>query len=150
MWKIFIIFNAVFNCGLLQLQICELEMNPQYVTQQPQQQYGASTRPGFGPPPSGFPPISHGDPRPPPSGTPGGYQLPSGPPAPGGMHSVGPPGPQRMGQSPQGPQPFNSDLRPPSGPVSQGPGMSGFSGLNVMNGPTGLPSGMQSEFVSQN
>jgi hypothetical protein len=70
------------------------------------------------------------------------------------MHPMGPPGPQRMGPSVQGPQLFNSDLPPPSGPVSLGPGMSGtpasgsyhpgFSGLNVMNGPAGPPSGMPS------
>lgn len=126
-------------------------MNPQYLPQQPQQQYGASTGPGFGPPPSGFPPMPHGGPRPSPSGTPGGFQLTSGPLAPGGMHPVGPPGPQRTGPSLQGPQPFNSDLLPPSGPVSLGPGMRGapasgshypgFSGMNVMNGPAGPPSG---------
>lgn len=141
------------------LQICELNMNPQYLPQQPQQQYGAATGSGSGPPPSGFPPIPHAGPRPSPSRTPGGYQLPSGPPAPGGMHSVGPPGPQIMGQHLQGPQLFNSDLPPPSGHASLGPGMSGapasgpyhpgFRGLNVMNGPAGPPSGMQSEFVSQ-
>jgi hypothetical protein len=70
------------------------------------------------------------------------------------MHTVSPPGPQKMGPSLQGPQPFNSDLPPPSGPVSLGPGMSGapasgFTGMNVMNGPAGPPSGMQSEFVLQ-
>jgi hypothetical protein len=62
-----------------------------------------------------------------------------------------------MGPSLQGPRPFNSDIPPPSGPVSLGPGMSGasasgshhpgFSGMNVMNGPAGPLSGMQSEFV---
>lgn len=129
-------------------------MNPQYLPQQPQQQYGASTGQRFGPPPNAFHPMPHGGPRPSPSGTPGGFQLSSGPPAPAGMHPLGPPRPQRMGPSVQGPQPFNSDLPPPSGPVSLGPGMSGapasgshhpgFSGLNMMNGPARPPSGMLS------
>ncbi|GFG34509.1 hypothetical protein Cfor_07724 [Coptotermes formosanus] len=120
-------------------------MNPQYLPQQPQQQYGSPAGPGFGPSPSGFPPVPHGGLRPSPSGTPGGFQLPSGPPAPGGIHSVGPPGPQRMGPTPQGPPPFNSDLPQPGGPMPLGPGMSGaprsashhpgFSGSNITNGP---------------
>lgn len=120
-------------------------MNPQYLPQQPQQQYGSPAGPGYGPSPSGFPPVPHGGLRPSPSGTPGGFQLPSGPPAPGGIHSLGPPGPQRMGPSPQGPAPLSSDLHHPGGPMPLGPGMTvaprstshhpGLSGSNITNGP---------------
>lgn len=126
-------------------------MNPQYLPQQPQQQYGAPVGPGFRPSPSGFPPVPHGGFRPSPSGTPGGLQQPSVPPAPGGIHSLGPPGPQRMGPSPQGPPPINSDLPQPGGPMPVGHGMSGaprsashhpgFSGSNIMNGPPVFSSG---------
>lgn len=136
---------------------CGLNMNPQYLPQQPQQQYGSPAGPGYGPSPSGFPPVPHGGLRPSPSGTPGGFQLPSGPPAPGGIHSLGPPGPQRMGPSPQGPPPLNSDLHHPGGPMPPGPGMTvaprstshhpGLSGSNITNGPPVSSTGIQYDFV---
>jgi hypothetical protein len=131
---------------------CGLNMNPQYLPQQPQQQYGSPAGPGFGPSPSGFPPVPHGGLRPSPSGTPGGFQLPTGPPASGGIHSHGPPGPQRMGPSPQGPPPLNNDLPHPGGPMLPGPGMTGasrsshhpgFGGSNIANGPPVSSTGMQ-------
>lgn len=132
--------------------LCGLNMNPQYL---PQQQYGAPSGPGFGPPQSGYPPVPHGGPRPSPSGTPGGFQLPSGPPAPGGMHPLGPSGHQRMLPPPQGTPSPNSNMPAPGGPMPAGPGMMtggpipsshhpGFSGSNLTNGPAGPPTGMQS------
>jgi len=129
-------------------------MNPQYLPQQPQQQYGAPTGPGFGTPPSGFPLVPHGGPRSSPSGTPGGFQLPSGPPASGGMPPFGPPGPQRMGVPPQGPSSPNSNMPSPGGLMPLGPGgpisgphHPGFSGSNMTNGPGGPSTGTWSEFV---
>ncbi|XP_069690232.1 protein transport protein Sec24C isoform X2 [Periplaneta americana] len=129
-------------------------MNPQYLPQQPQQQYGAPTGPGFGPQSSGYPPVSQGGPRPSPSGTPGGYQFPPGPPGPGAMHPSGPPGPQRMGPLNQVSPPLNSSVSQGGGPVPPGPGMMsmsstagsqqpGYNGPSMTNGPAGPPTGPQ-------
>ena len=132
-------------------------MNPQYLPQQPQQQYGPPAGPGFGPSPSGFPPVPRGGLRPSPSGTPGGFQLPAGPPAAGGIHSLSPPGSQRIGPSPQGPPPINSDVPQQGGPMPPGPGMTGdpgsashhpgFGGPDIANGPFNSYTGMQNSFV---
>jgi hypothetical protein len=131
-------------------------MNPQYL----QQQYGPPSGPGFGPPQSGYPSMPHGGPRPSPSGTPGEFQQPSGPPAPGAMQPLGLTGPQRMVPPPQGPPSPSSNMSAPGGPMHVGPGMMTggpnpssyrpvFSGSTMANGPSGPPTGMQSEFILQ-
>ena len=109
-------------------------MNPQYLAQQPQQQYGPPSGPGFGPAMSGFPPVPHGAPRPSPSITPGGYQPSIGPLTAGmqasdGIHPLGPGEP--IGKHPHGPGGMPTLGRPgpggmpPPGPQRMGPPLQG-------------------------